>query len=150
MAPESNFTRKWNSDYGLVLIIITAFLRHHDTDDFHFRFYDACKIFKSLLAQPLWYTLKIYNLAGIYLLKVNKRKTRIRFKICSKLTIKTSERRHILSGRMEKPLHCLSLAWSVFSCIWDVNLRIQLEYMKIHTRKTPNFDIFPGVLIFQK
>ena len=32
--------------------------------------------------------------AGIYLLKVNNRNTRTRFEICSKLTIKTPERRH--------------------------------------------------------
>ena len=31
--------------------------------------------------------------AGIYLLKVNNRNTRTRCEICSKLTIKTSERR---------------------------------------------------------
>ena len=31
---------------------------------------------------------------GIYLLKVNNRNTRTRFEICSKLTIKTPERRH--------------------------------------------------------
>ena len=33
------------------------------------------------------------NLANIYLLKVNKKNTRTRCKICSKLTIKTPERR---------------------------------------------------------
>ena len=32
------------------------------------------------------------NAAGIYLLKVNNRKTRISCEICSKLTIKTPER----------------------------------------------------------
>ena len=31
---------------------------------------------------------------GIYLLKVNNRNTRTRYEICSKLTIKTLERRH--------------------------------------------------------
>ena len=36
---------------------------------------------------------KIYP-AGIYLLKVNNRNTRTRCEICSKLTIKTPERRH--------------------------------------------------------
>ena len=34
------------------------------------------------------------NPAGIYLLKVNNRNTRTRCEICSKLTIKTPERRH--------------------------------------------------------
>ena len=34
------------------------------------------------------------NPAGIYLLKVNNRNTRTRCVICSKLTIKTPERRH--------------------------------------------------------
>ena len=32
--------------------------------------------------------------AGIYLFKVNNRNTRTRCEICSKLTIKTPERRH--------------------------------------------------------
>ena len=32
--------------------------------------------------------------AGIYLLKAKKKNTRTRYEICSKLTIKTSERRH--------------------------------------------------------
>ena len=32
--------------------------------------------------------------AGIYLLKVNNRNTRTKCEICSKLTIKTPERRH--------------------------------------------------------
>ena len=36
----------------------------------------------------------ILSPAGIYLLKVNNRKTRTRCAICSKLTIKTPERRH--------------------------------------------------------
>ena len=37
-----------------------------------------------------------YNLAGIYLLKVNKRNTRTRCEICSELTIKIPERRQWL------------------------------------------------------
>ena len=36
--------------------------------------------------------------ASIYLLKVGNRNTRTRCKICSKLTIKTSERRHWCCG----------------------------------------------------
>ena len=36
----------------------------------------------------------VYLPAGIYLLKVNNRNTRTRCVICSKLTIKTPERRH--------------------------------------------------------
>ena len=35
-----------------------------------------------------------YNPGGIYLLKVNKRNIRTRCKICSKLTVNTTERRH--------------------------------------------------------
>ena len=42
---------------------------------------------------PFLYPLKTFP-AGIYLLKVNKRNSRIRCEICSKLTIKTSEGRH--------------------------------------------------------
>ena len=34
------------------------------------------------------------NPAGIYLLKINKKNTRTRCEICSKLTIKTPERRY--------------------------------------------------------
>ena len=33
--------------------------------------------------------------AGIYLLKINNRNSRTRCEICSKLTIKTAERRHV-------------------------------------------------------
>ena len=40
------------------------------------------------------YLLVTTNPAGIYLLKVNNRNTRTRCEICSKLTIKTPERRH--------------------------------------------------------
>ena len=36
----------------------------------------------------------MYDLAGIYLLKVNNRNTRTRCEICSVLTIKIPERRH--------------------------------------------------------
>ena len=41
---------------------------------------------------------KIYDIlsAGIYLLKVNNRNTRTRCEICSKLTIRTPERRYWL------------------------------------------------------
>ena len=39
--------------------------------------------------------LKINIPAGIYLLKVNDRNTRTRCEICSKLTVKTPERRHL-------------------------------------------------------
>ena len=40
----------------------------------------------------LW--LQFYISVGIYLLKVNDRNTRARCETCSKLTIKTPERRH--------------------------------------------------------
>ena len=36
---------------------------------------------------------KLYSLAGIYLLKVSNKNTRTRCETCSKLTIKTPERR---------------------------------------------------------
>ena len=38
----------------------------------------------------------ISSSAGIYLLKVNNRNTRTRCEICSKMTIKIPERRHII------------------------------------------------------
>ena len=51
----------------------------------------------SLVKNPLRISLNVFLLsipAGIYLLKVNNRNTRTRCEICSKLTIKTPERRH--------------------------------------------------------
>ena len=50
----------------------------------------------------VWYDLRLLSvnwnerisLANIYLLKINNTNTRKRFKICSKLTVKTPERRH--------------------------------------------------------
>ena len=45
------------------------------------------------LKQPLGGVPRI-NPAGIYLLKVNNRNTRIKCEICSKLTVKTPERPH--------------------------------------------------------
>ena len=36
----------------------------------------------------------VFNPVGIYIFKVNKRNTRTRCELCSKLTIKTPERRH--------------------------------------------------------
>ena len=42
----------------------------------------------------MFYCTDFCNPVGIYLLKVNTRNTRTRREICSKLTIKTSERRH--------------------------------------------------------
>ena len=38
--------------------------------------------------------IRLYYPAGIYLLKINNRNTRTRCEICSKLSIKTPERRH--------------------------------------------------------
>ena len=48
------------------------------------------KVFNSIDLTLLFY--RLYP-AGIYLLKVNNRNTRTRCEICSKLTIKTPERR---------------------------------------------------------
>ena len=44
------------------------------------------------------YAVNIPNPADIYLLKVNKKRTKARCEICSKLTIKTPERRRRRSG----------------------------------------------------
>ena len=51
----------------------------------------------------------------IYLLKVNNRNTRTRFEICSKLTIKTPERRHH-SGIFIVNLEHISHLVLVFLC----------------------------------
>ena len=51
-----------------------------------------CEKFKTVVTPPT--VLRNANPAGIYLLKVNNRNTRTRCEICSKLTIKTPERRH--------------------------------------------------------
>ena len=52
-------------------------------------------------------TLKIFNPAGIYLLKVNNRNTRKICEICSNLTIKTPERRRsgVFIGNFEHISH---------------------------------------------
>ena len=53
-------------------------------------------MFLMLLYSHCNYSEQLYgiNPAGIYLLKVNNRNTRTRCEICSKITIKTPERRH--------------------------------------------------------
>ena len=43
--------------------------------------------------------------AGIYLLKVNNRNTRARSEICSKLTIKTPERRQMAEFMFSSNVH---------------------------------------------
>ena len=47
------------------------------------------------------------NPAGIYLLKINTMNTRIRCEICSKLTIKTSERRQAFIVNFEHISHLI-------------------------------------------
>ena len=58
----------------------------------------SCKIAGRISCKQLFrlYQMSYYDTSpvGIYLLKVNHRNTRARCEICSKLTIKTSERRH--------------------------------------------------------
>ena len=54
------------------------------------------------------------NPAGIYLLKVSNRNTRIKCEICSKLTIKTPERPHwhrsdVFIANFEHVSHCSSV-----------------------------------------
>ena len=47
---------------------------------------------------------------GNYMFKVNNRNTRTRFKICSKLTIETTERRlFLIENECETPIGCLTL-----------------------------------------
>ena len=59
------------------------------------------------------FTVTISYLIGIYLFNVNNRKTRARWEICSKSTIKTPKRgqwhRHILQGCLPQILHDLFL-----------------------------------------
>ena len=58
----------------------------------------SCKIAGQISCKQLFrlYQMSYYDTSpvGIYLLKVNNRNTRARCQLCSKLTIKTSERRH--------------------------------------------------------
>ena len=51
--------------------------------------------------------------AGIYLLKVNNRNTRARYKICSKLTTKTPEQRRLGIKPIESTRHTNKF---LFSC----------------------------------
>ena len=55
-----------------------------------------CNVIRRVLVFEYYYKSKFnnsYNPAGNYMFKVNNRNTRTRCKICSKLTIKTPERR---------------------------------------------------------
>ena len=64
--------------------------------------YEKSKFFIYIISKFQLFSFKVIppllhgtsNPAGIYLLKVNNRNTRTRCEICSKLTIKTPERRH--------------------------------------------------------
>ena len=48
----------------------------------------TCEVSNECHIKVSWQTA---NPAGVYLLKVNNKHTRTRYKICSKLTIKTTE-----------------------------------------------------------
>ena len=78
------------------------------------------------------YLLKVNNKStrsGNYLLKVNNRNTRTRCEICSKLTIKTPERRKWLlyfNAYQYSPAIAAKMAWQTCTAILQVNLRVQL------------------------
>ena len=76
---------------------------------------------------------------GIYLLKVNKRNTRVRCEICLKLTIKTPERRSYSGPYFP--------AFGLNAERYKTCLRIQSECGKIRTRMTPNTFTFHAVII---
>ena len=64
---------------------------------------------------------------GIYLFKVNNRSARARCEICSKLTIKTPERRRTLSRKMSAGQISLThfLAYFTDWCIYETFKRVQ-------------------------
>ena len=64
--------------------------------------------------QILWWSFiaKSVNTAGNYMTKVSNRNTRTRFEICSKLTVKTPERRQWLLTIFLKKIHGRYLTWS--------------------------------------
>ena len=65
----------------------------HENDSFSFETIKRDDVFKKIKYLDTSKTSQ-NSPAGIYLLKVNNRNTRTRCVICSKLTIKTPERRH--------------------------------------------------------
>ena len=69
----------------------------------------SSKKFTVIISQ--YFTTSSYDLAGIYLLKVNNRNTRTRCEIYSKLTIKTPEQSHwrhsgVFIVKIENISHC--------------------------------------------
>ena len=76
--------------------LLRDFSTYHKIIDTQTQF--SCKIAGQISCKQLFrlYQMSYYDTSpvGIYLLKVNHRNTRARCEICSKLTIKTSERRH--------------------------------------------------------
>ena len=62
---------------------------------------------------------------AIYMFKVNNRSTRARCEICSKLTIKTPERRHGVI------LVSLSLTWNIFHALFVLVFLLIILNMKL-------------------
>ena len=88
--------------------------------------------------------------AGIYLLKINNINSRARYEICSKLAIKTPERRHWhLSGVFIANFHHISNVVLVFllltlNCNCRLGLAINISILvvtKVDWRKRLNFDL---------
>ena len=72
-------------------------------------------IYRNLLTINIRVLSKRLNPFGIYLLKVNNRNTSTRYEICSKLTIKTSERR-----QWRRCFHCQ--LWTYFTSWSSVSI----------------------------
>ena len=81
-----------NNDVVPVSLLLT-FNYDYAFNIFFWCFYWWLLVLKIIFSWT-WYLLCSTLLAGISLLKVNKRNTRIRCEICSKLTIKTPDRRY--------------------------------------------------------
>ena len=86
------------------------------------------KSLKSFRAGYSWFhvvlqTTLILNAANIYLFKFNNRNTRKRCEICSKLTIKTPERRQPCFGQSSRP-------WNIFILLSNNIIIINYIYLE--------------------
>ena len=83
--------------------------------------------------------------AGIYLLKVNNKNTRTRFEICSKLTMKTPERRHWQLTIGFQPVYtCSKLTIETLEKRCEISLKLTIKtperrYWRLTIGSQPEF-----------
>ena len=80
------------------------------------------------------------NPVGIYLFKLNNRNTRAKCEICSKLTIKTPERRHVLHVSARQICILYKSGW-VDECWLSIIVRRQLLYGDKSNGRVPQPDL---------